>query len=96
MMNGLGLAVARNAIKRVHKRTGNLARSIEVTSVTDDRVTIGAKAAYARQGQGTPVRGVGGGAATQWLGSPWCWCGVPQERPTWRDPGSPVPGARCP
>jgi HK97 gp10 family phage protein len=65
MMNGLGLAVARNAIKRVHKRTGNLARSIEVTSVTDDRVTIGAKAAYARfEEEGTrggqlivPVRG---------------------------------------
>lgn len=47
MMQGLGRAVASNAIKRVHKRTGNLARSIVVTLATDDRVTIEAKAGYA-------------------------------------------------
>lgn len=47
MMQGLGRAVASNAIKRVHKRTGNLARSIRVEAVGESHVTIEAQAAYA-------------------------------------------------
>ena len=47
MMNALGNAVTREAIHRVPQKTRNLARSIKVTDVSDDRVTIEAQAGYA-------------------------------------------------
>jgi hypothetical protein len=47
MMQGLGRAVASNAIKRVHRRTGTLARSIKVEAVGASYVRIEAQSGHA-------------------------------------------------